>query len=106
MANPALQTMLARDAALFAAGDFSSVVITAGGATVAGTLMSRDELVDVGGGVAQQRRRILRVTPAVAAGIADLSIITVDGTPLKVDYREPVPPDGLLIDLIVKGGGE
>lgn len=106
MGNPAFTAMRARDAALFAAGDFSSAVVTASGTSVRGTLTTRTVYVDQGGAMIETRRKSLRVTGPVAQAIANGELITVDGLTHRVDYREAVPPDGLLVDLMLVGGAE
>ncbi len=105
MGNPAFLAALTADAAIFAAGDFSSAVTTAGGSSVRGTLSGRDAMREVGGSVVQTRETVLLLRATDAALIADRSVITVDGTSYRVDFREPLPPDGRLVHLILVGGG-
>jgi hypothetical protein len=104
MGNPAFAAALLRDASLFVS-DFSSTVVHAG-TSYQGVRSYRDEMVESNGGSVIMRRTVLKVTAAVAAAIADGDQLTADGTAYQVDYRQPAPPDGLHVDLILRGGGE
>ncbi len=104
MGNPAFTAAMLADASLFVS-DFSVAVVHSG-TSYRGVRSYRDELVEGNGSSVIMRRTVLKVTATVAAAISDGDQLVADGTTYRVDYRQPAPPDGLHVDLILAGGGE
>lgn len=102
MGNPALQALLARDAATML-GDFGTTV-TFGTVRTTGVVDVRDEPAEVqGGAIVMQRRTVLRLVTGALA-LTDGSVVTVGTRAYRVEGNgTPVPPDGLHTDYTLTG---